>query len=115
MTVVFHARLYGRFIEIEINFRRKKLHKTNQRPNFLGDSFNNRDNVRAPIQFRKDDLSSRTNSSIFASVAPVLLDRSNKTSSVFPLLKPTNHLNFLSSRSHSISDASSNCCHRSNV
>ena len=34
------------------SFRRKKHHRTNQGSNFLGGSFSNRDNVRAPIQFR---------------------------------------------------------------
>ena len=43
----------GGFEEIKTNFRRKKLHATNQGFNFLGDSFSNRDNVRAPIQFRR--------------------------------------------------------------
>ena len=51
---VFHAWLYGRFIEIRSNIRRKKLHRTNQGSNFLGGSFSNRDNIRAPIQFRRN-------------------------------------------------------------
>ena len=54
MTIVFHSWSYGRFIEIQSNFRRKKLHRTNQGSNFLGGSFSNRDNVRAPIQFRRE-------------------------------------------------------------
>ena len=53
MVTVFHARLYGRFIEIQSNPRRRKLHRTNQGSNFLGGSFSNRDNVRAPNQFRR--------------------------------------------------------------
>ena len=57
--------------------------------NFLGGNFSNRDNVRAPIQFRKerqpkhlkrDGFSSRADPSIFTSIAPVLLDPQNKTS-----------------------------------
>ena len=60
----------------------------NQSSNFLGGSFGSRDNVRAPIEFRKkvypsitkDYFSSGTDSSIFTSRAPVLLDQSNKTS-----------------------------------
>ena len=43
------------------------------------------DNIRAQIQFR-------TAASFLASVAPVLLHRSNKTSYVFEALKSTNHL-----------------------
>ena len=53
MATVFHPRPYGRFIEIQSNLRRKKLHRTNQGSDFLGGSFSNRDNIRAPIQFRK--------------------------------------------------------------
>ena len=45
---------YSRFIEMQSNLGRKKLHRTNQGSNFLGGSFNNRDNVTAPIQFRKE-------------------------------------------------------------
>ena len=39
MTIVFHARVYGRFIEIQSNLRRKKLHRMNQGSNFLGGTF----------------------------------------------------------------------------
>ena len=53
MTTVFHAWLYGRFIEIQNNLTREKLHKTNQGSNFLGGSFSNRDDIRASIQFRR--------------------------------------------------------------
>ena len=54
MTTVFHVWLYGRFKEIQSNIMRKKLHRTNQGSNFLGDSFSNRNNVRAPIQFTRE-------------------------------------------------------------
>ena len=54
MTTVFHAWLYGRFIEIHRNLKRKKLHRTNQGSNFLGGSFSNKGNVRDPIQFRRE-------------------------------------------------------------
>ena len=74
MTTVLHAWPYGRFIEIQRNLGRKKLHRTSQGSNFLGSSFNNRDNVRDPIQFRTDDFCSRTDPTIFTTVAPVLLD-----------------------------------------
>ena len=53
MTTVFHARLYGRFIEIQSNFRRTKLHGTNQCANLPQGSFSNGENIRAPIQFRR--------------------------------------------------------------
>ena len=39
---------------IQNNLRGKKLHRRNQGSNFLGDSFSNRDNVRGPIQFRRE-------------------------------------------------------------
>ena len=54
MTTVFHALPYGRFVEIQTNLRRQKLHRNNQGSNFLGGSFSNRDNVRAPIPFRRE-------------------------------------------------------------
>ena len=55
MKTVFHSWLYGRYIEIQSNLKTsKKLHRTNQGSNFLGGSFSNRDNVRVPIQFRRD-------------------------------------------------------------
>ena len=40
---------YGRFVEIQNNLRRKKLHRTNQGCNFTGGSFSKRGNVR--VQF----------------------------------------------------------------
>ena len=71
ITTVFHAWPYDRFIEIQNNLRRKKLHRTNQGSNFLGGTFSIRDNLRAHIHRResqpsilKDDFS-RTDPSIF--------------------------------------------------
>ena len=55
MTTVFHTWLYGRLIEIESNLRRKKLHRANQGSIFPRGSFSHRDNVRAPIQFRREN------------------------------------------------------------
>ena len=54
MTTVLHAWPYDRFIEIQNNLRIKKLHRTNQGYNFLGGDFSNRDNVRTPIQLRRE-------------------------------------------------------------
>ena len=34
MTTVVHARRYGRFIELQSNLRRKKIHRTNQGADF---------------------------------------------------------------------------------
>ena len=75
---------YTTFKEIQSNLRRKKLHRANQSSNFLRDSFNIRNNLRAPIQVRRevncsifnDDFYSRTDPSIFTSIATVLLDQS---------------------------------------
>ena len=53
MAIVFHARLYDKFIEIKSNHRRKKLHRKNQGSNFVGGCFSDRDIVRPPIQFRR--------------------------------------------------------------
>ena len=55
MTPVFHAWPYGTFIEILRNFRRKELHRTNKGSNLLEDYFSNRDNLRNPIQFRREN------------------------------------------------------------
>ena len=53
----------GIFIEIKSSLRKKKLHRTNQGPNFLEGSFSNRYNERTPIQFRREsqpqDISTR--------------------------------------------------------
>ena len=55
MKTVFHSWLYGRYIEIQSNLKTsKKLHRTNQGSNFLGGSFSNTDNIRVPIQFRRE-------------------------------------------------------------
>ena len=52
MTAVFqHGRITYRD---KSNLRRKKLHRTNQGSDFLRGSFSNRDNVRSPIQFRRE-------------------------------------------------------------
>ena len=54
MTTVFLVWPYGRFIETEGNVRKNEFHIMNQGSNLLEDSFRNRDNTRAPIQFRKE-------------------------------------------------------------
>ena len=54
MTTVFHASLYGKFIEIQGNLHRKTLYRTNQGFNFLGGIVINGDNARASIQFRRE-------------------------------------------------------------
>ena len=97
MTTVFHAGAQSWFIEIESNLRRKKLHGMNQGFNFHGGNFSNRDNVRAQSNLEekvsprilKDEFSVRADPFILTSIAPMLLDWSNKTSWVFPALKST--------------------------
>ena len=54
MATVFHARLYGRFIEINSSLRRKKLHRTNQGSSFLKGTLSNRENERTTIQLREE-------------------------------------------------------------
>ena len=125
MTTAFHEWQYGRFIEIQSKLSRKKLHRTNQGSNFPEGSFGNRDNIRAPIQFRRekpsileDYFSSTIEPSIFTSIVPELLDRSNKTKLVFLSLKSTSHFlpkHPMSHRSVSCSKANSSCCHRSDA
>ena len=54
MKTVFHTWPYGRFLDIHSNLERKKFLRTNQGSNFSEGSFTNRDNVRAPIKFRRE-------------------------------------------------------------
>ena len=78
LTTVFHARLYGRFIDIKTNFRRKKLHRMYQGSNFLEMQFNLE--KKGSPSILKDDFSSRTDPFIFTSIALKLLDQASKTS-----------------------------------
>ena len=103
------------------NFRGNKFHKRNQGSIFLGGNYSNRVNVRAPTQFTrkrqfhhvKRRFSSRTDTFIFTSITPVLLDQSNETSSVFTALKSTNH--FLPQSMVSCRSDISRCCHKSHL
>ena len=127
MITVFHARPYGRFIEILSNLWRKKLHRMNQGSNFLRGSFSNRDNVRAPIQFRRERPHQHLKRLFFLknrliyfyiNSAIVLLDRSKETSRIFPALKSTSHFlpqSTVSRRSDSSSPANARCCQRSDT
>ena len=100
---------------------RKKLRRMNQGSNFLGGIFSNRDNIRAPIKFQekvnpsilKNDFSSRTDPSIFTSVAPMLFDWLHKTKFT-EIYKPLPAL-VQSLRSDSSSEANSSSCHRSDA
>ena len=71
MTTVFHAWPYRKFIETQSNLRRKKLHRTNQGSNFLGDTFSNRDNVTPPIQFRRESQRQHLKRLIFLKNRPI--------------------------------------------
>ena len=57
MKTGFHAMSYGRSEEAK-NHSSMKLHATNSSFNFLGGIFSNRDNIRDPIQFRREMLPS---------------------------------------------------------
>ena len=52
MTTLFHDALYATIKEIKTNLGRKKLHRKNHGSSILGGSFSNRDNLKAPVQFR---------------------------------------------------------------
>ena len=117
MTSVFHARPHGRFIKIKSNLRLKKLHRTNQGFNFIGDSFSNRDNVRAPIQFLRGRQPQHLKYD-FSSKQTYQLFWSNETSLVFPALKSTSCFLLqytVSCRSDSSSEANFSCWHKSDA
>ena len=86
MATIFQARPYGRFLDIKCNCKRKKLDGTNQGSTYLGGRFINRDNVRSQLNLvekvnpniLKNYFSSKTDLSIFTSIAPELLDLSNE-------------------------------------
>ena len=63
---VFHAWLYGRFIEIDSNLRRKKLHSMNKDFNFLGGSFSKTQN-----QFRRESQSQHVKVWFFLKNRPI--------------------------------------------
>ena len=96
MKAVFHIWLYGRFIEMQRNLRRKKLHRTNQGSNFLGGSFSNRDNVRVPIQFRRESQPQHLKRWFFLKNRPMhfhinSISSTRLVKSVFPALKSNSH------------------------
>ena len=90
MTTVFHARPYGRFIEIQNIVRRKKVHRTSQDSNFLGDSFSNRDNIRVPNQFRRERQPQLHKRLFFLKNRPINFHIKQK-SLVFPVLQSASH------------------------
>ena len=66
----------------------------------------------------KDDFSSRKGPSIFTSVAPELLERSKKTSRVFPAMKSISHSlphSTVSPKSESSSEANFSYCQKSDA
>ena len=127
MTTAFHAWKYSRFKAIQSNFRRKKLHRTNQGSNFLGANFSNRNDVRAPIQFRRESQPLYLKRWFFLKKWPIHFQISStsvsrpvkkKTSGIFLALKSTSHFlpqSTVSRKSDSSSEANSNCCHRSDT
>ena len=71
MTTVLHTQPYCRFIGIQTNLRRKRLHRTNQGSNFLKGSFSNRDNARVTIQFRRESQPQHLKIWIFLKNRPI--------------------------------------------
>ena len=67
------ARSHGRFLDENSTFKRKKLHRTNQHPNFIEGSFRNRGNEGFQTNLEEkdnpitliDDLLYRTDPFIF--------------------------------------------------
>ena len=94
--IAFHASLSERFVEIEHNCGRKKIHRTNQGTSCLKGSLSNRDNLRSQIQFRKriSIPASFKDASIFTSIVGELHEESNETSWDFPALKLTSYVQF---------------------
>ena len=126
MTRIYHAWPYGRFIEIKSNLRGKKFIQQFYAPIFLeavlaiGTMWEHQSNLKEKVNpsILKDYFSSRTDPYIFALIAPVLLDQSNKTSWVFSALKSTSNFQFqctVSRRSDSRSKANFSCYHRSDA
>ena len=127
MTAVFHAWPYGRFIEIQSNLRRKKLHRTNQAPIFLEAVLAIEMMMSEPQSNLEEKVNhsilkyyffSRTDPSIFKSILPVFLDWSIETSWVFPALESTSHYlpqSTVSCRSDISSEANPSSCHRSDA
>ena len=120
MTTIIHARLHGKFIQIQCNLKRKKLHRTNQ-----GSNFGNR-NVRVAIQFigkrkpqhlkRLFPLKNRPIHFYINSTSVIRPVKQNKSSfSSIGINKPLSCPSPLSCRSDSSSEANSSCCHRSNT
>ena len=69
----------SKVVDIHNSLGRRKLHKTSQGSNFLGGIQFNLKEKENPSTF-KDDFSIKTDPPIVISIAPVLLDWSNKTS-----------------------------------
>ena len=65
--------MYGCMVDFrdERNLRGKKLYRTNQGSNFLGGSFSNGDNARAPIQFRRESQPQHFNTWFFLKSRPI--------------------------------------------
>ena len=78
-ATVFHTSMYGRFIEIQSNLRRKNFIERTKAPISLAAvaamELMLKEKVNPSIL--KYNFSSRTKPSIFRSVAPALLEKSN--------------------------------------
>ena len=119
MTTVFHKRLYGRFTEIQIYLRKKRLHWINQGSSIFGSSFSNRDNVKASIQFRREREPQHLKGWSFLKNRAIHL-HINSMSVIRPVKQDqhwnqqaTSYPSLVSCRSDSSSEANSSCWHRS--
>ena len=123
MTIVFHARPFGRFIEIKSNLRWKNFIERIKTPIFLGDSFSSGDNVKPQSNLEEKDkpsilkdifLQEKTHPFSHQQIPVITLFQQNTLS--FSALKSTSYFlphSAVSCRSYSSSEANSNCYHRS--
>ena len=87
ITTVFHTWLYGRFMEIQSNLRKRNVIERIKAPIFL-EALLVIEIMEAPIQFKRESQSQhhkiwffiRKDPTIFTSITPLFLDWSNKTS-----------------------------------
>ena len=104
MAKVFHAR----YLEIQSNLRRKKLHRRNQGSNFHGVSFSNRNNVK-PQFIRQRRQSQYLKRWFFLKNIPILF-HINSTSVIRPVKR-----NAAVRLSDPSSEANSSYCHRLDI
>ena len=127
MTTLLHARSYGRFLQRwRATSGERKFKELIKVSIFLEAVLvmeimkENQSTLeeKGSLSILKDYFSSRINPYIFTSIAPEVLDWSDKTSGVFPELKSTSYFlpqSTVSRRSDSSTEAKSGCYHKSDA